>query len=98
MCIRDREKGVSPFPSHRTVRDSLPSYGSSNLIYKYKLILFQVGKLYFKLANPFAPLPLQEFHHYYELVRPSTLHCYSASRVYLLCLSLNINVTGSRVP
>ena len=44
------------------------------LIYKYKLILFQVGKLYFKLANPFAPLPLQELHHYYELVRHLTLH------------------------
>jgi hypothetical protein len=36
---------------------------------KYKLILRKVGKLLLKLANPFAPLPLQELHHYYELVR-----------------------------
>ena len=61
-------------------------------------VLFQFGKLHFKLANPFAPLPLQELHHYCGFVRPSTLHCYSASSLYLLCLPHNINVTGSRVP
>jgi len=35
--------------------------------------------MYINLANPFAPLPLQELLHYYELVRPYTKHRYFAS-------------------
>jgi hypothetical protein len=40
-------------------------------------------------ATPFAPLPLQELHYYYEVVRHLAEHRYSASPVVPgLCLSL----------
>ncbi len=86
--------GFTPSLSSRVlgIRDSLPSYGSSNLIYKYKLILFQVGKLYFKLASPFAPLPLQGLHHYYGLVCPCMALRYSAFGLFPLCISLCIAI------
>lgn len=38
-----------------TGSDSFLSYGSHNLTYKYKLILFQAGKMKLKLTNLFAP-------------------------------------------
>jgi hypothetical protein len=68
--------------------DNLPSHGSSNMSYNIKLILVKVGKLNFILANPFAPFPLQELHHYYGLVCPYMMLRYFASRVNLLCISL----------
>ncbi len=51
-------------------------YGSSNFRCKYKLILSQVGKSQLKLANPFAPFPLQELLHYYGLACPCMMHRY----------------------
>ena len=52
-----------------------------------------------KRSNPFAPSPLQRFHHYYELVRP----CYPAlvlSHLWGLpiCVSPLASGTGSHVP
>ncbi len=44
------------------------------------------------LANPFAPLPLQELHHYYGLVRPYTALRFTAFKLFLLCISLSIAV------
>ena len=38
-------KGISAQASHRTVRDSLPSYGSSNTFYNLRIVPFQVGKM-----------------------------------------------------
>ena len=47
--------------------------------------------------NFFAPLPLQQFHHYYKLLRHSSWHWYSHSYSFLyLNFSLIIQATTSR--
>src|SRR5665811_254419 len=43
-----------------------------------------------KLADPFAPFPLQKLHHYYESVRPCMPPRYFASGLFPLCISLCI--------
>jgi hypothetical protein len=49
--------------------------------------------------SPFAPVPLQNLHHYYELLRPCAPHRYSGPcGVRHLDVSLGIRATGSHVP
>ena len=79
-------KGISPQASHRTVLDSLPSYGSSvdsqyeNL--PTNMVVFVTTS--YQAATPFAPLPLQEFHNYYEVVRHLMKYRYSVLYFYVL--------------
>ncbi len=81
FCFRSKSSRPGPYAqaSLRTVRDSLPSYGSwlSNLMFQ---ILFQTtpSSLIFRLWNhskPIASVPslflrFQSFQHYYGLIRP----------------------------
>ena len=52
------------------------------IISKQILLLAQLFTTSYQAATPFAPLPLQELHHYYEVVRHLTSPRYSASRVF----------------
>ena len=101
--------GNLPLRSLRTVRDSLPSYGSHSPAF------FCLGRSVGsspegltsndrELPGPFAPTPLQGPHRYYEPVRPCAPHRYSRTRsVCCLWFSLlrpktpavSIGATGS---
>ena len=72
------EYATLPHTSHRTVRDSLPSYGSSSSCNHYQVTATFMSSSHFikmvdyrfpELVNPFAPFPLQKLLHYYELIR-----------------------------
>jgi len=101
-------RGISPPRSHGSVRDSLPSYGSYHPTARHILSVLPYHPAppisgwpnnKTRWFNPFAPSPLQELQHYYELIRPCAPHRYSHSCGFLhLNFSLSIGTTGSHVP
>ena len=76
-------KGTSPSGSHRSVLETLASYGSSYPLQLPSLHKPLTPPIYgwlksiFGYVSAFAPFPLQKLHHYYELIRPCVLHRYS---------------------
>jgi hypothetical protein len=51
-----------------------------NFVSNIFFLLFQVVKIFSTVQlNSFAPLLLQEFHHYYKFIRHPLKHQYSAS-------------------
>jgi hypothetical protein len=75
--------GTSPPGSHRTVRETLASYGSSCPLEHQVSVHFRFlpslvdQKSTVGHVSAFAPSPLQKLHRYYELIRPCAPHRYS---------------------
>jgi hypothetical protein len=85
--------GISPPGAPRTVREPLDSHGSrcsavgtrGQRLYLVHGLLplpdgFSWPVVSAKQRSPFAPAPLQDFHHYYGLLRPCAPHRYSDPR------------------
>ncbi|HEY8782203.1 MAG TPA: hypothetical protein VIM16_11335 [Mucilaginibacter sp.] len=84
---------MSTFAGRTTVRDTLASYGSSNLSLRLGSSSLKLTIHPNKLANPFAPFPLQKLHHYYpdRLSGPSlTASLFGLAGIARLYLSLGI--------
>ena len=62
--------------SPHTAPETLFPQGSS--------LVFKVGLGFTKSFDPFAPLPLQKFHHYYKSISPILWHRYSDSYKLIL--------------
>lgn len=91
----ESRKGVSPLRSHRTVRETLASYGSScsitNVIKHYGRTNFQCGKskglsLYFFLSHIIAAFLYRPFSHFTHLYRCT----FSCRHKYLVWLAQNL--------
>ena len=98
--------GVSPPGAPRTVLEPLGSHGSRCSAVVERLCLVYrappvTGWLWAaaEQRSPFGPVPLQNLHPYYELLRPCAPHRYSSPcGVRRLGVSLRIGATGSHVP
>src|ERR1035437_6003995 len=93
VTVVESPGGISPPGAPRTVSEPLDSHGSrcsavgtrGQRLYLVHGLLplpdgFSWPVVSAKQRSPFAPAPLQDFHHYYGLLRPCAPHRYSDPR------------------